>query len=50
MSSRPAALATDNLLDELQETLTHGTVAKRVEALRKVSDLFVNGAMDYSDE
>jgi uncharacterized protein (DUF2336 family) len=50
MSSRSAALPADNLLDELQETLTHGTVAKRVEALRKVTDLFVNGAMDYSDE
>src|ERR1700751_3556981 len=50
MSSRPAVLPTDNLLDELQETLSHGTVAKRVEALRKVTDLFVNGAVDYSDE
>jgi uncharacterized protein (DUF2336 family) len=49
MSSRPA-VPTDNLLDELQETLSHGTVAKRVEALRKVTDLFVNGAVDYSDE
>ena len=43
MSSRPA-ISTDNLLDELQNTLAQGTVAKRVEALRKVTDLFVNGA------
>jgi uncharacterized protein (DUF2336 family) len=49
MSSRPA-VPTVNLLDELQATLSHGTVAKRVEALRKVTDLFVNGAMDYSDD
>src|ERR1700742_4833802 len=49
MSSRPTG-PTENLLDELQETLSHGTVAKRVEALRKVTDLFVNGAVDYSDE
>jgi uncharacterized protein (DUF2336 family) len=49
MSSRPA-IPTDNLLDELQNTLAHGTVAKRVEALRKVTDLFVNGAVDFSDE
>jgi uncharacterized protein (DUF2336 family) len=49
MNSRPA-FPTDHLLDELQNTLAHGTVAKRVEALRKVTDLFVNGAVDYSDE
>jgi uncharacterized protein (DUF2336 family) len=49
MSSRPAFPA-DHLIDELQDTLAHGTVAKRVEALRKVTDLFVNGAVDYSDE
>src|ERR1700742_3597819 len=49
MNSRPA-FPTDHLLDELQNTLAHGTVAKRVEALRKVTDLFVNGATDYSDE
>jgi uncharacterized protein (DUF2336 family) len=42
--------ATDNLLDELQETLSHGTVARRVETLRRVTDLFVGGAVDYSDE
>jgi uncharacterized protein (DUF2336 family) len=39
-----------NLLDELQETLAHGTVARRVEALRKITDLFVDGAADYSDQ
>src|SRR6201989_3181314 len=39
-----------SLLDELQTTLAHGTVARRVETLRRVTDLFINGAVDYSDE
>ena len=38
------------LLDELQTTLAHGPVARRVETLRRVTDLFLNGAVDYSDE
>jgi uncharacterized protein (DUF2336 family) len=42
--------APENLLDELQATLAHGTVARRVETLRQVTDLFINGAVDYSDE
>jgi len=45
-----SATAPENLLDELQTTLAHGTVARRVETLRRVTDLFVNGAADYSDE
>ena len=49
MSSRTAA-SPENLLDELQATLAHGTVARRVEALRRVTDLFINGAPDYSDQ
>jgi uncharacterized protein (DUF2336 family) len=49
MISKTAA-SPDNLLDELQVTLAHGTVARRVEALRRVTDLFINGAVDYSDE
>jgi uncharacterized protein (DUF2336 family) len=49
MSSRSAA-ASENLLDELQTTLAHGTVARRVETLRRVTDLFINGAVDFSDE
>jgi len=45
------ALATPpNLLGELQNALQHGTVARRVETLRRVTDLFLNGAVDYSDE
>jgi uncharacterized protein (DUF2336 family) len=34
----------------LQATLSHGTVARRVEALRRVTDLFIGGAADYSDD
>ena len=39
----------ESLLDELQSTLAHGTVARRVETLRRVTDLFVNGAVEFSD-
>src|ERR1700712_2047895 len=49
MSSKTAS-APESLLDELQSTLAHGTVARRVETLRRVTDLFINGAVDYSDE
>lgn len=49
MSSKSAA-SPANLLDELQTTLAHGTVARRVETLRRVTDLFINGAVDYSDD
>jgi len=45
-----SAIAPASLLDELQSTLVHGTVARRVETLRRVTDLFINGAVDYSDE
>jgi uncharacterized protein (DUF2336 family) len=48
MSSK-SATAPESLLDELQSTLAHGTVARRVETLRRVTDLFINGAVDYSD-
>jgi uncharacterized protein (DUF2336 family) len=44
-ATRPA-----NLLDELQGALEHGTVARRVETLRRVTDLFLHGAVEYTDE
>src|SRR3954467_6899302 len=44
------AHASIELLDELQTTLAHGTVARRVETLRRVTDLFLGGAVDYSEE
>ena len=47
MSSKSALTA--SLLDELQNTLAHGTVARRVETLRRVTDLFINNSVDYSD-
>ncbi len=50
MSSKAITHSPGNLLDELQSTLAHGTVARRVETLRRVTDLFINGAVDYSDE
>lgn len=49
MSSK-SAVTTENLLDELQATLAHGTVARRVETLRRVTDLFIDGAVDLSEE
>src|SRR3978361_2426707 len=49
MSSK-SAISPGHLLDELQTTLAHGTVARRVETLRRVTDLFINGAVDYSNE
>jgi uncharacterized protein (DUF2336 family) len=49
MSSKSIS-PSESLLDELQSTLAHGTVARRVEALRRVTDLFINGAVDYSNE
>lgn len=42
--------ATTNLLDELQTALAHGTVALRVDTLRRVTDLFVSNPRGYSDE
>jgi uncharacterized protein (DUF2336 family) len=49
MSSKSAATS-ESLLDELQATLAHGPVARRVETLRRVTDLFINGAVDFSDD
>jgi len=49
MGSKSTATS-ESLLDELQNTLAHGTVARRVETLRRVTDLFINGAVDFKDE
>ena len=45
-----SAKSSENMLEELQAALSHGTVARRVETLRRVTDLFVSNAVDYSDE
>lgn len=39
-----------SLLDELETTLAHAAVARRVETLRRVTDLFLNSAVEYSNE
>ena len=38
------------LLDELEESLIHDTLARRVETLRRVTDLFLGHCVDYSDD
>src|SRR5438105_3008379 len=45
-----SAKPSENLLDELQAALSHGTVARRVETLRRVTELFVYNSVDYSDD
>jgi uncharacterized protein (DUF2336 family) len=45
-----SAKSSESLLEELQTALSHGTVAHRVETLRRVTDLFVGNAVDYSDD
>ncbi|MBP0109972.1 MULTISPECIES: DUF2336 domain-containing protein [Bradyrhizobium] len=45
-----SATPSENLIEELQAALSHGTVARRVETLRRVTDLFVGNAVDYSDD
>jgi uncharacterized protein (DUF2336 family) len=49
MSSKSASTS-ESLLDELQNTLAHGTVARRVETLRRVTDLFIDGAVEFSND
>jgi len=47
MSSK-SAFSSESLLDELQTALANGTVAQRVETLRRVTDLFTDGAVHFS--
>jgi uncharacterized protein (DUF2336 family) len=49
MSLKPLSTS-ESLLDELQSTLAHGTVARRVETLRRVTDLFIGGVVEFSDD
>jgi uncharacterized protein (DUF2336 family) len=49
MPNRSKAFAA-NLLVDLEDTLAHGTLARRVELLRSITDLFFAGGVDYSDE
>ncbi|MBR0948883.1 DUF2336 domain-containing protein [Bradyrhizobium canariense] len=45
-----SAKSSESLLEELQTALSHGTVAHRVETLRRVTDLFLGNVVDYSDD
>ncbi|MEH2509630.1 uncharacterized protein (DUF2336 family) [Nitrobacteraceae bacterium AZCC 1564] len=45
-----SAVAPPNLLEELQNALSHGSVARRVETLHRITDLFIQGEVNYSDE
>lgn len=40
----------ENLIDDLEETLVNGSVARRVETLQRVTDLFITRAPDFSEE
>ena len=42
--------ASATLLDELEESLVHDTLARRVETLRRVTDLFLGRCVDYTDD
>src|SRR5215467_3264024 len=50
MPSKSAVVVPVNLLDELQNALLHGPVARRVQTLHRITDLFIQGEVDYSDE
>ncbi len=41
---------TATLLDELQNSLAHESLARRVYTLRRVADLFLGHCVDYSDD
>ncbi len=47
--TRGASLQSE-LLDDLQNSLAHGSVSRRVEILRSITDLFIYGADDYTGE
>ena len=49
MSSKSASFSA-TLLGELQDALRNGNVARRVETLRRVTDLFLISADNYSDD
>ena len=42
--------ASASLLQELEQSLTHETLTRRVETLRRVTDLFVGRHVDYADD
>jgi uncharacterized protein (DUF2336 family) len=38
------------ILGDLQDSLVHGSLARRVEMLRSITDLFMTGGVDYDDD
>jgi hypothetical protein len=38
------------LLGDLEDTLVHGSLVRRVEMLRNITDLFMTGGVDYDDD
>src|ERR1700689_3194478 len=42
--------ATLSLISELEDVIQHGTRAKRVDALQRITALFLDGASRYSDQ
>lgn len=50
-SNRSTSLVqSSGVLDELQDSLIHGSLARRVDLLRRVTDLFMHGAEHYSED
>ena len=47
---RSAAANAARVLDQLEDSLSYGTVERRVETLRKITDLFLINASNYTDE
>lgn len=46
----PAAANAAKVLDQLEDSLSHGTVQRRVETLRKITDLFLLNASNCNEE
>jgi uncharacterized protein (DUF2336 family) len=47
---RSAAANAARVLDQLEDSLSHGTVERRVQTLRKITDLFLVNSSNYTDE
>jgi uncharacterized protein (DUF2336 family) len=45
-----SAMSSLPLLDELNAALTYGTLDRRIEILTRVTDLFINSALRYSED
>ena len=43
-------IARHNVINELEQAISHRSPERRAEALRHVTDLFVVGAAEYTEE